>query len=179
MPHCLGAVGSGFAAMQCLPAWGQWAVELPQCTATMPRALGNGTPAMYRHTAWWQGALELVPCTVSPRAGVVGHGTRSIHCHSACGKWARIRALHCLTARGQWAVVLVLCTASSSGGTRQRICAMRSHTTRGHWISYYAVPHCLRAVGSGTRAMHCHNARGQLAVDLVQCTATLRGGSGH
>ena len=36
LPHCLGAVGSATPAMHCLTAWGQWAVELLQCTASLP-----------------------------------------------------------------------------------------------------------------------------------------------
>ena len=40
-----------------------------------------------------------------------------------------------------------------------------------------ALPHCLGAVGSATPAMHCHNAYEQWAVQLMQCTASLPGGS--
>ena len=35
----------------------------------------------------------------------------------------------------------------------------------------------LGAVGSGTLVMHCHIARGQWAVELLQCTATMLAGS--
>ena len=35
------------------------------------------------------------------------------------------------------------------------------------------------AVGSGTPSMHCHTARGQWAVELLQCTASVPGGSGQ
>ena len=34
--HCLRAVGSGIPATHCLTAWGQWAVQLLQCSATLP-----------------------------------------------------------------------------------------------------------------------------------------------
>ena len=59
--HCLtalGAVGSATPVKQCLAAWGQWAVQLVQCTATAPwgggqwnscnaraHQLGTGNPA--------------------------------------------------------------------------------------------------------------------------------------
>ena len=41
LPHCLGAVGNATPAMHCLDAWGQWVVELLQCTATLPRGSGQ------------------------------------------------------------------------------------------------------------------------------------------
>ena len=41
LPHCLGAVGSGTPAMHCLTAWGQWAVDLLQCTASLPGGSGQ------------------------------------------------------------------------------------------------------------------------------------------
>ena len=40
LPHCLGVVGSGTLAIHCLTAWGQWAVQLLQHTASLP--VGNG-----------------------------------------------------------------------------------------------------------------------------------------
>ena len=83
LPHCLGAVGSVTPAIYCLtgsgqravgllqytlPAWGQWAVGLPQCTASLPGgsgqcnsyntpphcvgAVGSATPAIRCLTAW-------------------------------------------------------------------------------------------------------------------------------
>ena len=67
--------------MHCLTAWGQWAVQLPQCTASLPRgsgqcnscnalphclgALGSATPAMHCPTAWGQWAVQLLQCTAS------------------------------------------------------------------------------------------------------------------
>ena len=72
---------------------------------------------------------------------------------------------------------IVQCTASLPGG-------------RGQCSSCNALPHCLGAVGSGTPVTHCHTvwgqwatqchtARGQWAVELLQCTASLPGGSGQ
>ena len=42
-----------------------------------------------------------------------------------------------------------------------------------------APPHCIGAVGGATLAMQCHTARGQWAVQLLHCTASLPGGSGQ
>ena len=80
LPHCLGAVGSGTPAMHCPTAWGQRAVQLLQCTASMPwgsgqwtscnalphypGALGSGTPAITGRTG--------LGGTGSPAQGVVG-----------------------------------------------------------------------------------------------------------
>ena len=76
LPHCLGAVGTAAPAMQCLTAWGQWAVQLLQCTASLPEgsgrcssrnavprcrgAVGSAAPAMHCLTALRQWAIELV-----------------------------------------------------------------------------------------------------------------------
>ena len=65
----------------------------------------------------------------------------------------------------------------------------------GQWNSCYTLPHCLGVVGSGTPAihcltalgavgsatpaMHCLTAWGQWAVDVLQRTAPLPGGSGQ
>ena len=61
---------------------------------------------------------------------------------------------------------LLQCTASLPWGS-------------GQWNSCYAPPHYLRAVGSGTPAMHCLTAWGQWALQLLQCTASLPGGIGQ
>ena len=60
---------------------------------------------------------------------------------------------------------LVLCTALH--------CVRRTRRTSN------TLPHCPGAVGGRTPAMHRHTACGQLAVDLLQCTATLPRGSGQ
>ena len=67
---------------------------------------------------------------------------------------------------GQWAVDLVQYTASLPGGS-------------GQWNSCSTLPHCLGAVGSGTRVIHCPTAWGQWAAELLQYTAPLPGGSGQ
>ena len=62
-------------------AYGQWAVELLRCIATLlggsgrwnscnalPHclgAVGNGTPALHHHSAWGQWAMELVSCAAT------------------------------------------------------------------------------------------------------------------
>ena len=102
------------------------------------------------------------------------------HCLGAVG--SRSPAMHCLTAWGQWTVQLLQCTAPLPGGIGQ--CNFCN-----------TLPHCLGAVGSATPAMHCLTALGQWsaktpathcltaweqwAVQLLQCTASLPGGSGQ
>ena len=67
--------------MHYLTAWGQWAVELLQCSATLPGgsgqwnscnklphcmgAMGSATPSMNCHTAWRQCAVELLQFTAT------------------------------------------------------------------------------------------------------------------
>ena len=74
--------------------------------------------------------------------------------------------MQCLTDWGQWTVQPLQCTASLLGSS-------------GQCNSCNALPHCLRAVGTATPAMHCLTAWGQWAVKLLQCTASLPGGSGQ
>ena len=90
--------------------------------------------------------------------------------------------MHCLTAWGQWAVELLQCTASLPGGSGQcNSCNALPHCPggSGQCNSCNALPHCLGAVGSATPAMHCLTALGQWAAELLQCTASLPGGSGQ
>ena len=54
LPHCLGAVGGATSTMHSLTAWGQWAVQLLQCTASLP---------------WGQWAVQLLQCTASLPGG--------------------------------------------------------------------------------------------------------------
>ena len=55
---------SGILAMHCHTAWGQWVVELLQCTATLPEGSGQ-----------WNF------CNVLPRClGAVGSATPAMHC---------------------------------------------------------------------------------------------------
>ena len=67
--------------MHCLTAWGQRAVQLLQCTASLPwgsrqcnscnalphclGAVGSATPAMHCLTAWGQWTVQLLQCTAS------------------------------------------------------------------------------------------------------------------
>ena len=63
--------------------------------------------------------------------------------------------MYCLTAWGQWAVELLLCTASLPWGS-------------GQWSSRRTLPHCLGAVGSGTRVVHRLTAWGQSTLGLIE-----------
>ena len=82
----------------------------------------------------------------------------AVHCTALCVPCCTV-----VVGRGQWAVELVHHTATPPGGC-------------GQWNSCYALPHCLGAVGSATPALHCHIARGQWVVQLLQYTClTARG----
>ena len=77
-PHCPGAVGSGTPAIHRLTAWGQQAVQLLQCTASLP---------------WGSGQWN--PCNALPHClGAVGSGTPATHCLTAWGQWA-VQLLQC------------------------------------------------------------------------------------
>ena len=114
MPHCLGAVGSGPPAIHCLTAWWQWAVDLLQYTAPLPRgrgqwtscntmhhclgAVGSGPPAIHCLTAWGQWAADLLQYNASLPGGS-GQWTSCNtlpHCLGAVGSGPP--AIHCLTA---------------------------------------------------------------------------------
>ena len=85
LPHCLGAVGSGPPAIHCPTAWGQWAVQFLQCTASLPGgsgqcnsyntlphclgAAGSGPPSIHRLTAWGQWAVDLLQYTAALPGG--------------------------------------------------------------------------------------------------------------
>ena len=175
-PHCLGAVGSATPAMHCLTAWGQWAVERLSCTTTLPGGSGqwNSCNALPHCLGEW--AVQLLQYIASLPGG-------SGPCNSC-------NALpHYL---GEWAVQLLQYIDSLPGGSGQcNSChtlphslvavgsgarAMRGPTSCGDGESCLGGGRCLK---SRTRAMHCHTAWGQWAVELLLCTATLPGGSGQ
>ena len=76
--------------------------------------------------------------------------------------------MHRLTAPGQWAVLLLLCTASLLRGIAVELlqCTATPLGDGGDWNFCNALP-----------AMHCRTASGQWAVQFLQCTASLPGGS--
>ena len=71
--HCLtalGAVDSATPAMHCLTAWGQWAVQLLQCTASLPGGTGHRNS-----------------CNALPHClGAVDSATPAMHCLTALGQ---------------------------------------------------------------------------------------------
>ena len=105
------------------PSSGQWAVELLQCTASLPGgsgqcnscnalphcpgAVGSTTPAMHRLTAWGQWTAQLLQCTASlPWGSGQWNPCNALpHCLGAVD--SATPAMHCLTALGQWAVELL------------------------------------------------------------------------
>ena len=142
VPRCLGAAGTAVHVMQGPSAWGQWAVQLLQCTASLPwsggpwnscdtpphcpGALGCATPAIHCLTTWvsgqWNSYIALPGCP-----GAVGSATPAINCRTS---W------------GQRAVQLLQRFSSLPGGS-------------GQCNSCSAFPHCRGAAGSATPAMHC------------------------
>ena len=111
-----GEVGSATPAMHCLTAWGQWGVELLQCTAALPGGSGqcnscnalphclgavdSATPAMHCLTAWGQWAVELLQYTAAlPGGSGRCNSCRTLpDCLGAVG--SATPATHCLTALG-------------------------------------------------------------------------------
>ena len=64
--------------MHCLTAWEQWALDLLQCTASLPGGSGQ-----------WN------PCNALPHClGAVGSATSAMHCLTALGQWA-VEPLQC------------------------------------------------------------------------------------
>ena len=56
------------------------------------------------------------------------------------------------------------------------LCGRRGHpspTSSGQWNSRGTLPHCLEAMGSGTRAVHCCTTVEHWAVELLRYTAAL------
>ena len=180
--------------------------SLHQCTVPLGRC-GSADAYARSHMVHWAhcpvcAALHYRALSVLLLGAV--HCT-ALHCvcHAALHLWAVGSggvAMHCHTACGQGAVeVLHLSTAPPGGCLRavgSRTAAMDCDTAWGQCArtSGNAPPHCLGAVGSGTPLMLCRTARGQWAGnfcnapphclwavrrDLLQCTATLPGGSGQ
>ena len=162
LPHCPGAAGGGTPAMHCHTARGKWAVQLVQCTATLPGCTGqrNSCNALPQCLGQWSS------CNALPhRVGAVGGGTPAMPCLTYCvgAVGSATPAMHSHTTWGQWAVELLQCTASPPGGSRR-------------WNSCNAQPHCPGALRNGVPSMHCHTTWGRWAVEILQCTATQPGG---
>ena len=163
--------------MHCHTAWGQWAAQLLQCTASLLVGCGQ-----------WSSCFAPPHCL-----GAVGCGTPAKHYLTAWGQRASATpAVHCLTAWGWWTVELLQCAGPPAGGTgslaQEAVAASIAELLQctaslpggsGQCKNCNALPHCLGAVGSGTPVKHCHTAQGQWAVELLQCTASLPGGRGQ
>ena len=114
--------------MQCLSAWGQWALELLLCSASMlwgqwAVELLHGTATMPGRSGQWNSchalphclgsvALSFLQCTATlPRGQGHWNSCNALpHCLGAAG--SATRAIHSHTAWGQWAVELLSSTAS-------------------------------------------------------------------
>ena len=110
--------------MHCLTAWGQWAVELLTCSASLPGAVGGGTLATHRPGAWGIGQRDF--CSASP----LGSGTL---------------AMHRLTIRGQWAVELLqhIAPVPRALGSGTRATHRPTAWGSGQCNSCDTLPHCL------------------------------------
>ena len=150
--------------MHCLTAWGQWAVQLLQRTASLPGGSGQckSYKALHHYLGAVAGATPATHCLAALGSGhcnsrnalphclgAVGSETPAIHCFTTRGVGSATLAMHCLTTGGQCAVQLLQRTPSLPG-----------------------------AVGSASAAIHCLAAWGQWVVQLLQHTASLPWGSG-
>ena len=160
LPHYPGQWAMQLLQYTATLPWGQWAVELLQCTVSLPGGMGSATPAIHCLTAWGQWAVQLLQCTATLPRGL-GSATPAIHCLTAWGS-------------GQWISCNTL--PHSLGAVGSGAPAMRGPTSCGDGESCLGGGRCLK---SRTRAMHCHTAWGQWAVELLLCTASVPGGSGQ
>ena len=146
-------------------------MELLQYTATLPRGCGQWNSCNAR--AHQLGRRGVLPRRRSlPKERTCRNALPQ--CLGAVG--SATPATHCLTARGLWAVELLQYPATPPGGCGQwNSCNARTHQVgrRG------ACPGGGRCRKSGPAAMHCHNAWGQWALELVQRIASLPRGSGQ
>ena len=141
---------------------------------------GPGGPSAVWH-APWRGRTRSV--WTPPRRGSGQCSSCNALPHWLGAVCSPTPAMHCLTALGQWAMELLQYTATLPGGSGQ--CSSCNALTAslpggsGQCNSCNALPHCPRAVGSATPAMHCLTAWGQWAVELLQCSAPLPWGGGQ
>ena len=189
LPHCSGSVGSarhhylgaarsGTATVHYLTAYGQWAMECLQHSASQPRGSGqwnscNALPSLPRGSGRWNSCNALPHCS-----GSVG----SARHHYLGAARSGTATVHYLTAYGQWAMECLQHSASQPRGSGQwNSCNALPSLPRGsgQCNSCSALPHCLGVVGSGTHAMHRLTALGQWAVQFAQCIASPHGGRGQ
>ena len=120
---------------------------------------GAGSPTLQAVAAQ---RAQLVTATLLRHCGQCHSGKTPPHCLGAAGRGTH--ATHCLTVLGHWAVGLSQCTASLPGSNGQ-----------GELLQCTAS--LLGSVGSATRAMHCYTAWGRRAMELLQCASPPAGGT--
>ena len=113
LPHCLGAVGSETPAihcfttrgvgcapptMHCRTTWGQWAVQLLQYTASLPRGSGQCNSCNTLPYFLEAGDSESPAIHCFTTRGV-GSATPAMHCLTAWGGGSPTSATRCVTAR--------------------------------------------------------------------------------
>ena len=146
--------------MHCHNAWGQWAVQLLQYTASLHGGTGQ-----------WNSCNTVPHC---PRA--VGSAAPAMHCLTASGRWA-VELLQYSASLPEGSGQCSSCNALSHrlGAVGSGTPAMRKPPS---WQDGESCPGGGRCLKTGTPAMHCHAAWGQSVVELLQRTASLPGGSG-
>ena len=163
--HCLGVVGSGNLVMQSLPALGQWAVQVLQCSGSLPAGSGhclqagqcNSCNALPHCLGQW--AAELVLCTAT-LPGAVGSGIAAMHWHSAPGAvCSGTLAMHCHTPRGSGQYYSYNALPQCLGAVNVQ-CTTSLPWVRWPWNSYNALLQCLGAVCSRPHGTHCLTAWG-------------------
>ena len=163
--------GSGTPAMRGPTSWG----DRESCPGG-GRCLKRGTPAMHCHTTRGQWTAELLQDTASPPGGSGQRNSCNALTHRLEAVGSATPAMQCQTIWGWRAVELLQCVGPPAGG--QGVLPRRWSLPKER-NSCNALPHYLGAVGSATLATDYLTAWGQWALQLVQCTSTLSGGSGH
>ena len=133
LPHCLGAVDSATPAMHCLTVPEQWAVELLQCTTSLPWGSGQ-----------WNSCNALPHCL-----GAADSATSAMHCLTALGQWA-VQLLQCTASLPGGSGQCNSCNTLPHCWGAVGSATPATHCRTG-----------LGAVGSGPPAIHCRTAWGQ------------------
>ena len=158
--------------MYCHSAWGQWEVEVLQCTATLP-------------VVWcgvvWCGVVWCAEGAVTRRQwpGCLPTGTgKREGCVSKCALCASVL----LYSRDQCTVALGrYCSADACARSHRVHWAHCTVCAALHHLYFVRGAALLGAVHCNALCVPCRTAlvgSGQWAVEILQCTASLPGGSG-
>ena len=160
--------------MHCPMAWGQWALQLLQYTASLPLdsghcnfcsalphrlgAVGSGTPAIQCPTTWGLWAVQLLQYAATLQ-GHIGHCNSCIRTATLLrggAQWNSCNALpECSEAVGRSTGLMHRLTTCGQWAVELHFCTATMSWGSRLWNSCNALPHCLGAMGNGTRVMHC------------------------